>query len=125
MNIPPTPPPFEPKYRSIFSPGDSIQRAENFQDYWDYTKEHDGEILEEEKNLTKKKAILSSFKENPVRSLKPLPDPGLFYRNYVEVVDDPASLDRKTLLLTCIYKFARHEWAGISEAWAVIPTMHH
>lgn len=26
-------------------------------------------------------------------------------------------MDRKTLLLTCVYKFARHEWVGISGAW--------
>ena len=39
------------------------------------------------------------------------------------MVDDPRSLDRKTLLLTFLYKFARHEWAGISAVWDGIPTM--
>ena len=37
--------------------------------------------------------------------------------------DDKASLDRKTLMLTCIYKFARHEWVGISGAWDAVPEM--
>jgi hypothetical protein len=31
--------------------------------------------------------------------------------------DDPQTLDRKTLLLTFLYKFARHEYVGISAAW--------
>jgi hypothetical protein len=37
--------------------------------------------------------------------------------------DDPRTLDRTTLLLTFLYKFARHEWVGISAAWDVTPTM--
>ncbi len=109
-------------YRSIFAPSSAEERAENFETYWAYTQEHDGEILESEKNLVKKKAKLASFQTQKVRSQKPLPDADLFYRNYVEMKDQPAIFDRKTLLLTCIYKFARHEWAGISEAWEVIPS---
>jgi hypothetical protein len=31
--------------------------------------------------------------------------------------DDPRTLDRMTLLLTFLYKFARHEFIGISAAW--------
>src|SRR2546422_11487321 len=31
--------------------------------------------------------------------------------------DDPQTLDRKTLLLPFLYKFARHEYVGISAAW--------
>jgi hypothetical protein len=31
--------------------------------------------------------------------------------------DDPRTLDRTTLLLTFLYKFARHEYVGISAAW--------
>ena len=50
-------------------------------------------------------------------------DPERFYQNYKQLVDDPETLDRKTLLLTCIYKFARHEWAGISAAWDVVRSM--
>ena len=32
------------------------------------------------------------------------------------------TLDRPTLLLTFLYKFARHEWVGISAAWDATPT---
>ncbi|HEX5034308.1 MAG TPA: hypothetical protein VFW62_07510 [bacterium] len=110
------------KYRSIFASSNAKERAENFESYWAYTQDHDGPILEAEKDLTKKKAKLASFHTQKVRSRKPLPDADLFYRNFVEWQDEPAMLDRKTLLLTCIYKFARHEWAGISEAWETIPT---
>jgi hypothetical protein len=31
--------------------------------------------------------------------------------------DDPRTVDRTTLLLTFLYKFARHEYVGISAAW--------
>jgi hypothetical protein len=52
-----------------------------------------------------------------VRSHSPLPDPERFYRNCVVMRDDPRTLDRTTLLLTFLYKFARHEYVGISGAW--------
>jgi len=57
------------------------------------------------------------FQANPVRSRRPLADPARFYRNHVIMQDDPQTLDRKTLLLTFLYKFARHEYVGISAAW--------
>jgi len=110
-------------YRSIFSPATERERRDNFEDYWAYSQDHAGQILEDEKNLTRKKETLSRFQGQPVRSRKPLVDPERFYRNYVTMVDDPRSLDRKTLLLTFLYKFARHEWVGISAAWDGIPTM--
>jgi hypothetical protein len=56
---------------------------------------------------------------------QPLADPEAFYRNYVKMEDDPATLDRMTLMLTCLYKFARHEWVGIKGAWEAIPDMAH
>ena len=84
---------------------------------------HGGEILEDQKDLTRKKQTLERFQAQPVRSRKPLPDPERFYRNYVRMVEDPRSLDRKTLLLTFLYKFARHEFVGISAAWDHIPKM--
>lgn len=104
-------------FRSIFSPSTSSERKQNFEDYWNFDLQHSGEILEEEKNLVKKKEKLNYFQSYPVRSRKPLADPESFYRNYVHLKDDPKTMDRKTLLLTCIYKFARHEWVGISGAW--------
>ncbi len=110
-------------YRSIFSPSTAKERAENFETYWSYTLAHDGDILEAEQDLVKKRELMRRYQDAPVRSRKPLADPGLFYRNYVTLKDDPRTFDRKTLLLTCIYKFARHEWVGISGAWDAIPSM--
>jgi len=111
------------QYRSIFSPSSSKERAQNFLDYWEFSKKHSGELFEDEKDLAAKRTKLKEFQTNSVRSRKPLSDPEKFYRNYVKLVDDPKTLDQKTLLLTCIYKFARHEWVGISGAWDAIPTM--
>lgn len=104
-------------YRSIFSPSTRTERSKNFEDYWTFDIEHSGQILEDEKNLTKKKDKLEFFQTHAIRSRMPLADPEVFYKNYVHLKDDPTKMDRKTLLLTCIYKFARHEWVGISGAW--------
>ncbi|HLG18413.1 MAG TPA: hypothetical protein VI895_01190 [Bdellovibrionota bacterium] len=112
-----------PKYKSIFAPSKKDDRNQNFLDYWEFSRRHSGEIFEDEKDLSKKREKLAYFQANPVRSRKPLVDPESFYRNYVKLVDDPKTLDRKTLLLTCVYKFARHEWVGISGAWDAIPSM--
>jgi hypothetical protein len=108
-------------YRSIFSPATRRDRAANFEAYWAYTVEHDGEILEDQRGLTKKQDILARFQSKPVRSVHPLPVAERFYRNYVRMQDDPWRLDRKTLLLTFLYKFARHEFVGISAAWGASP----
>jgi hypothetical protein len=109
--------PGRPGYRSIFTAATRRQRAANFEAYWRYTVDHDGEILEDEKALTKKQLVLTRFQSNPVRAAHPLPDAERFYRNHVKMRDDPRALDRKTLLLTFLYKFARHEYVGISAAW--------
>jgi len=113
------------QYRSIFTPTTYRIRAANFEDYWAYTLRHDGEIDEQEKNLARKKEALELFQRNPVRSRRPLADPERFYRNYLTLQDDPATFDRKTLLLIFLYKFARHEWVGISAIWDDVPTMAH
>jgi hypothetical protein len=110
-----------PRYRSIFSPATARERAENFEDYWIYTQRNDGDILEDEKDLTKKREILARFQRNAARSRMPLADPERFYRNRVKMRDDPRTLDQKTLLLTFLYKFARHEWVGILGAWDATP----
>lgn len=112
-----------PGFRSVFTPSNGRERADNFESYWAFTQARDGEIIEDRRELSKKNELLASFQNNPVRSRKPLPDPELFYRNYVRMRDDPRTFDRKTLLLTFLYKFARHEWVGISAAWDQIPTM--
>lgn len=111
------------KYSSIFSPATAEQRKENFEDYWEFTQQHGGELFEEDKDLAKKRAKLQYFQDNPVKLRKPLENPDAFYRNYVEMKDDPKSLDRMTLMLTGIYKFARHEWVGIKGAWDAVPDM--
>jgi len=113
----------ENKYLSIFTPANKEQRDENFADYWEFTQNHGGELYEAEKDLAKKRAKLEYFKSNPVQLRTPLADPDAFYRNYIELHDDIKSLDRMTLMLTGMYKFARHEWVGIKGAWDVVPDM--
>jgi hypothetical protein len=117
------PPAVAPRLRSIFSPATARERALNFEAYWLYTLRNDGAILEDEKDLTTKRERRQRFQEKAVRSRRPLADPERFYRNYVTMQDDPKTLDRTTLLLTFLYKFARHEWVGISAAWDATPTM--
>ncbi|HEY8159591.1 MAG TPA: hypothetical protein VIF10_12895 [Methylobacter sp.] len=111
------------KYLSIFAPATPQQRKENFDNYWAFTQQHGGTLLEDDKDLAKKRNRLKHFQDNPVKLRQPLADPEAFYRNYIEMQDDPKSLDRMTLLLTGIYKFARHEWVGIKGAWDAVPDM--
>jgi len=113
------------KYRSVFTDASFQQRSENFEDYWLFTQDHGGELLETAQDLSKKRTTLANFQSHPVRPRKPLASPDAFYRNYVELIDDPKTLDRVTLLLCAIYKFARHEWVGIKGAWDVVPDMAH
>jgi hypothetical protein len=111
------------KYRSIFSSATKQQREENFQNYWIFTQQHGGVLFEDDKDLEKKRSRLKHFQDNPVQLRQPLNDPEIFYRNYVELQDNPRLMDRKTLMLTGMYKFARHEWVGIKGAWNSIPDM--
>ncbi len=111
------------KYLSVFSPATTEQRDANFVDYWDFTQQHGGELFEVDRDLAVKRARLKYFQDNPVKLRTPLANPEGFYRNYVEMQDDPESLDRMTLLLTGMYKFARHEWVGIKGAWDSVPDM--
>ncbi len=111
------------KYQSVFSPNTAEERKSNFEDYWEFTQRHAGELHETDKDLANKREKLQYFKDNPVRLKTPLKNPDSFYRNYIKMQDDPTSLDRKTLMLTCIYKFARHEWVGIKGAWDAVPDM--
>jgi hypothetical protein len=104
-------------HRSIFTSAARRERDANFEAYWAYSVRHDGDILQDQKDLVKKRDTLAGFRAHPVRSRRPLADPTRFYRNCVVMQDDPRTLDRKTLLLTFLYKFARHEYVGISAAW--------
>ena len=110
------------RYLSIFSPASEQQRKENFENYWQFTQRHGGEFFEDDQDLAEKRARLRYFKDNPVKLRRPLALDA-FYRNYVEMRDDLNSLDRMTLMLTGMYKFARHEWVGIKAAWGVVPNM--
>jgi hypothetical protein len=110
------------RYLSIFSPATNQERKENFESYWKFTQQHGGELFEDDKDLAKKRARLKYFQDNPVKLRQPLA-PHAFYRNYVEMKDNPKSLDRMTLMLTGMYKFARHEWVGIKGAWDSVPNM--
>jgi hypothetical protein len=108
---------------SVFAPATRRERDENFEGYWAYLRQKNGELLEREQALAEKQRVLGRFREHAVRSRRPLTAPELFYRNNVIMRDDPRTLDRTTLLLTFLYKFARHEWVGISAAWDVTPTL--
>jgi hypothetical protein len=105
------------RYRSIFTSATRRERHANFEAYWQYCVGHDGAILQSARDLERKRDALAGFQAHPVRSRRPLADPERFYRNCVIMRDDPRRLDRKTLLLTFLYKFARHEYVGISAAW--------
>ncbi|MGZ8186537.1 MAG: hypothetical protein ACXWTL_08840 [Methylobacter sp.] len=98
------------KFLSVSSSATKEQRKENFENYWEFTQQHGGEPFEDDKDLAKKRARLKYFQDNPVKLRKSLADPDAFYRNYVNMKDDPKSLDRMTLMLMGMYKFARHEW---------------
>ena len=110
-------------YRSIFTRSTGAEREKNFRDYFEFSRRHSGELIEADKDLATKRARLRAMQDVPVRSRRPLRDPDAFYRNYVSLRDPPEALDRKTLLLTCIYKFARHEWVGIIGAWDATPSL--
>ncbi|MBA0922151.1 MAG: hypothetical protein ITD27_02390 [Nitrosospira sp.] len=111
------------KFLSIFTSATEQERADNFDSYWEFTQKHGGQLLEDTKDLSEKQAKLLYFKNHPIRLQKPLANPNAFYRNYITMQDDPKSLDRMTLMLTGMYKFARHEWVGIKGAWDVVPCM--
>jgi hypothetical protein len=106
---------------SIFSPATAREREANFESYWRYQQRRDGEILEDAKDLTEKRKSLARWQAQPVRTRRPVD--GAFHRNCLVMRDDPRHLDRRTLLLTFLYKFARHEWIGISAAWDETPTV--
>ena len=115
--------PTQRHYSSIFTDSTRDERRQNFEDYLVYARAHGGELLELDKDLTKKREQLNCFRTHPVRSHRPPDDPAAFYRNRVVFRDDPATIDRTTLLWTCLYKFARHEWVGICAAWDASPRL--
>lgn len=110
-------------YRSIFTRSTAAERDENFRNYFEFSRRQSGELIEADKDLATKRERLRAMQNVPIRSRRPLSDPDAFYRNYVSLRDPVEALDRKTLLLTCIYKFARHEWVGTTGAWDATPSL--
>lgn len=53
------------KYRSIFTSASKTERNTNFENYWIFTQNHGGELLEEEKDLAKKGQGSNIFKIIP------------------------------------------------------------
>ena len=49
------------KYLSIFTPATGEQRKANFENYWEFTQQHGGELFEDDKDLAKKRARLKHF----------------------------------------------------------------
>ena len=110
-------------YGSLFGRSTIEARLDNWTSYLDFIRKTSGELLEADKDLTQKRELLKQLSEPAVRTRQPLASGEAFYRNCDKLRDDPRSLDEKTLTLTCIYKFARHEWAGIEAAWSAVPTL--
>jgi hypothetical protein len=110
-------------YRSIFTDCSAAERRDNFDDYLAYTRIRAGELFETDKDLSTKRERLQHFRAHPVRAKRPLADPAAFYRNHIVFRDDPLTIDLRILLFTCVYKFARHEWVGVSAAWNASPRL--
>jgi hypothetical protein len=110
-------------YRSIFTDSSLDERRHNFEDYLAYARLHGGELLETHKDLSAKRATLQHFRAHPVRARRSLENPAAFYHNHVVFREDPSTIDRRILLWTCVYKFARHEWVGVSAAWDASPRL--
>ena len=113
------------QYKSIYSLDVCPERDKIREDYWEFITRTSGKLDEPKRQLAGKMDLLQRFTSNPVRARKPLLDPSVFYRNYVDLKDDPDTIDRKTLLLMALYKFARHEWMGIEACWKAGPDMAH
>ncbi len=52
-------------YRSIFTAATRRERIANFEAYWAYSVGHDGEILQNQKDLVKKRDTLAGFQADP------------------------------------------------------------
>jgi hypothetical protein len=109
--------------KSIFSPATPAERQENFARYWQFVQAQDGELLESTRDLANKQAILRQLQARTVRARQPYVNAADFSRNCLTLRDDPATLSPQTLLLTALYKVARHEWVGISGAWEHTPAL--
>ena len=48
-------------YRSIFTPGTPAEREANFETYYAFTRRHSGDLIEEDRDLSGKRALLRDF----------------------------------------------------------------
>jgi len=110
-------------YGSLFGRSTTEARHDNWTSYLDFIRKTSGELLEADRDLTHKRELLKRLSEPAVRTRQPLASAEAFYRNCDKLRDDPRSVDKKTLTLTCIYKFARHEWTGSEAAWSAVPNL--
>ena len=53
------------RYRSIFTSATRRERIANFEAYWAYCVGHDGEILQDQEDLVKKRDTLVGFQAHP------------------------------------------------------------
>lgn len=106
-----------------FRPAAKQVRDENFQDYWKHINATSGTLDESMRDLSIKANRFQDF----AASITPLTmspeDQAWFQRNAMHCRDDLSKADRRLLLLTCLYKFARHELLGIQGAWEVTRNM--
>ena len=63
------------QYRSIFTSATRRERIANFEAYWAYSLGHDGEILQAEKDLAKKRDRLAASVRIPFARAAPWPTP--------------------------------------------------
>ena len=68
-------------FRSIFTSATRRERHANFEAYWAYSVGHDGEILQSQKDLVKKRDTLAGFQAHRVRSRRPLVHRPFFHRS--------------------------------------------
>ncbi|MEY2700233.1 MAG: hypothetical protein RIQ52_988 [Pseudomonadota bacterium] len=104
-----------------FRPAESQVRADNFQSYWTHINTTSGALDEAARDLSIKSARLQDFASSVPHLSLNAEEQAWFERNAMHCQDNLGKADRKLLLLTCIYKFARHELLGIQGAWDVTP----
>jgi len=63
------------RYRSIFTSATRRERIANFDAYWAYSVGHDGEILQDQKDLVKKRDTLAVSGHIPFGRAGPWPTP--------------------------------------------------
>ena len=55
------------KYLSVFSPATLQQRKDNFKNYWQFTQQHGGKLLESDKDLAKKLQYFKDYGKDDIK----------------------------------------------------------